>query len=91
MLTLLEIQTRFESAILSLAITKYPKAIPDEIKILARSFKQRSRMSTVKIKPEELVIALLNVLAVAAELGFNLEARVHEVLNQIENPAYYSS
>ncbi|MHA2362350.1 MAG: hypothetical protein ACXAC7_00210 [Candidatus Hodarchaeales archaeon] len=91
MLTLLEIQARFESALLSLSQSTNPRIIPDEIKLLARSFKQRSRMSTVQIQPDELVMALINVLVIAAELNINLESKTQEFLSQIENPSYSSA
>ena len=60
-ITLTEIQLRFESAILSLAqaqMLDQPKSIPTEVKMLAQNFKKRT--NNIQVRPEELVVAFMN-------------------------------
>ena len=93
MITLQEIQARFESAILSLAQTnpQQPKTIPSEIKMLAKTFKQRPQMNNVQIRPEELVVAFMNILVIASEVGIDLETKTMEILSELEQPSYFGS
>lgn len=92
MITLTEIQLRFESAILSLAqaqMLDQPKAIPTEVKILAQNFKKRA--NNIQVRPEELVVAFMNILVMASEAGIDLESKTLEVLMELEHPSFYGS
>ena len=91
MLTIWEIQSRLETAILALSHSNSPQQVPEEIQLLARSFKQRSRITQAIVQPVELVLALLNVMVMASELGVNLEGKIEELLAQIEHPSFCSS
>ena len=93
MISLTEIQMRFESAIISISQMNplQPKTIPNEIKLLAQTFKERSRFAKIKMRPEELVVALMNLLVMASEDGINLESKILEVLTDIEQPSYFGA
>jgi hypothetical protein len=84
---------RFESAIISISQMNplQPKNIPDEIKMLAQTFKGRSRLDNIKMKPEDLVVAFMNLLVIASEAGIDLESKTIEVLNEIEQPSFFGS
>lgn len=92
MITLTEIQLRFESAILSLAqaqMLDQPKSIPTEVKMLAQNFKKRT--NNIQVRPEELVVAFMNILVMASEAGIDLETKTLEVLMELEHPSFYGS
>lgn len=93
MISLTEIQMRFESAIISISQMNplQPKTIPNEIKLLAQTFKGRSRFDKIKMRPEELVVALMNLLVIASEAGIDLESKILEVLTDIEQPSYFGA
>lgn len=93
MITLMEIQARFESALIAISqqTPMDPRTIPEEVKLLAQSFKQRPRLPNVKVKPEDLVMAMMNILVMASEVGVDLEQKVLEVLSAMEQPSYFSS
>ena len=93
MISLTEIQIRFESAIIAISQSNplQPKTIPQEIKLLAQSFKGRSRVDKIKIKPEELVVAFMNLLVIASEAGIDLELKTIEVLMELEQPSYFGA
>lgn len=84
---------RFESAILSLSHINplQPKKIPTEIKMLAQTFSKRSRHEKIKIRPEELVVAFMNLLTIASETGIDLETKTIEVLMELEQPSYFGA
>ena len=91
-ITLTEIQLRFESAILSLAqaqMLDQPKSIPTEVKMLAQNFKKRT--NNIQVRPEELVVAFMNILVMASEAGIDLETKTLEVLMELEHPSFYGS
>jgi hypothetical protein len=92
MISLTEIQLRFESAILSLAQaqnTSQPKTIPTEVKMLAQTFKKR--VNNIQVRPEELVVAFMNILVMASESGIDLETKTLEVLMELEHPSFFGS
>lgn len=92
MISLTEIQLRFESAILSLAqaqVTSQPKIIPMEVQMLAQNFKKR--VNNIQVRPEELVVAFMNILVMASESGIDLESKTLEVLMELEHPSFSGS
>ncbi len=92
MISLTEIQLRFESAILSLAqaqMMSQPKTIPTEVKMLAQNFKKR--VNNIQVRPEELVVAFMNILIMASESGIDLESKTLEVLMELENPSFFGA
>ena len=84
---------RFESAIIAISQMNplQPKEIPPEIRMLAQSFKGRSRFDKIKMKPEELVVAFMNLLVIASETGIDLESKTIEVLMELEQPSYFGA
>lgn len=92
MISLTEIQLRFESAILSLAqaqTASQPKTIPTEVKMLAQTFKKRA--NNIQVRPEELVVAFMNILVMASEAGVDLETKTLEVLMELEHPSFFGA
>ena len=92
MISITELQLRFESAILSLAqaqMTSQPKEIPTEVKMLANNFKKR--INNIQIRPEELVVAFMNILVMASEAGIDLESKTLEVLMELEHPSFFGA
>ena len=93
MISITELQLRFESAILSLAQaqmgTTQPRTIPTEVKMLAQSFKKR--VNNIQVRPEELVVAFMNILVMASEAGVDLESKTLEVLMELEHPSFFGA
>ena len=92
MISITELQLRFESAILSLAqaqMTAQPKTIPLEVKMLAQNFKKR--VNNIQVRPEELVVAFMNILIMASESGIDLESKTLEVLMELEKHSFFGA
>ena len=92
MISITELQLRFESAILSLAqaqMMAQPKTIPTEVKMLAQNFKKR--INNIQVRPEELVVAFMNILVMASEAGIDLESKTLEVLMELEHPSFFGA
>ena len=66
-----------------------PKSIPTEVKMLAQNFKKRT--NNIQVRPEELVVAFMNILVMASEAGIDLETKTLEVLMELEHPSFYGS
>ena len=69
--------------------TTQPSTIPTEVKMLAQSFKKR--VNNIQVRPEELVVAFMNILVMASEAGVDLESKTLEVLMELEHPSFFGA
>ena len=92
-MTLSELQSRFQAALLYLSNNNNlsTRTIPDEVLQLAQRFLNMPRMPMIHVRPEELVVSFLNLLIIASEIGIDLEEKAQEIISNLEQPAYFSA